>query len=134
MDSNKRDKIDEMIESALAGETERDVPFGFHRRVDGRIRVAAMLQKEQRSFRRCWTLAAATILVLATGAGAVWYIGDVPGTVARAVPGVLGSYDQMVFVLAGHWPAMSASCAALLAGLATAYAVVRRSQAKPAKA
>ena len=128
-----RDKIDELIESALAGETERDVPFGFHGRLDGRLRVAAMLRKEQRYFRRCWTAATVAVVTLAGGISTAWYLGDVSGTIARAVPGVLGSYDQLVFLATGHWPAMTASTGALLSALAVAYALVERNQSKTRK-
>ena len=96
MPPDEQDKLDALIEAALRDEPERSVPFGFHRAVDERLQMAALLDLERGRFRRCWISAGAFAALVALATSVGWIAADVSGTISRAVPGALGSYDQFV--------------------------------------
>ena len=108
MDRGNRDELDGRIDAALREEELRDVPAGFHRRVQERLRMAALLRREQRRFRLCMTATGAIAGALLLVGGIAWFMGDLPGAVARSIPGALGFYDHLVAVLTRHWPRMAA--------------------------
>lgn len=126
MEPENPNELDRLIDNALRSEREQDVPFGFHRAVDERLKVAALLDRELRRFRACWASAGILALALACTTVGVWLGADLPGAAARAIPGALGSYDRFILVLARHWPTMTLTSAALLAPLGGAYIVFAR--------
>ena len=121
METNEKDDLDSLIDSALRDEPERNVPFAFHRGVQERVQIAALLDRERKHFRTCWAFAGSVAGMLTAGAAMVWFGAGIPDLVGRAVPGALGSYDQFVLVLADRWPTMALVSVILLAGLTAAY-------------
>ena len=128
MKPNSHNDLDELIDAALRSESERDVPFAFHRRTEDRLRIAAMLQHEVGQFRASCVSASVFASLLALGAGLAWFVIDVPDLVARAVPGVLGFYDQFVLLLIGHWPALGGTSIVLIFLVGAAHVAVERSR------
>lgn len=126
MESDKRDDLDKLIDSALRDEPEHDVPFAFHRGVEERVQIASLLNRERKRFRRCWTVAGTVVSCMATAAAMAWFGAGIPDLVGRAVPGALGSYDHFVFVLANRWPSMALASVALLSALGAAYYALAR--------
>ena len=89
MPPDEQDKLDALIESALFDEPELGVPFGFHRAVDERLHMAALLDLERGRFRRCWISAGAFVSLVALASAVGWIAADVGGTISRTVPGAL---------------------------------------------
>ncbi len=96
MNPDDFDDFDRAIEDALASESLRQVPFGFHRNVDKRVRLACLIQRQRRHFRQCIVVAGAifcglTGLVAAAAAAVNW-----PGTFLGSIPGAMGLFDYAV--------------------------------------
>lgn len=126
METDKKDALDRLIDSVLRDEPERNVPFAFHRGVQERLQIAALLDRERKHFHTCWAFAGSVAAILATGAAMVWFGVGIPDLVGRAVPGALGSYDQFVLVLANRWPSIALVSLVPLAALgAASYAFAR---------
>lgn len=131
MEPENPSELERLIDNALRSEPERDLPFGFHRSVVERLKIAALLDRELKRFRACWASAGLLAVALACSVLSVWLGADLPGAAARAVPGALGSYDRFILLLARHWPTMTLTSAGLLALLCGAYmAFARRLQAR----
>lgn len=97
------DDLDGFIESALRSEPFRPVPFGFQRRVEDRLRVAALCERERRRFRRCMTVAG-MVMVGLVSAGIFFVFLAGAGGLAASIPGFLGFYDGFVSLAAFWWP------------------------------
>lgn len=131
MEPENSGELDRLIDSALRNEPERDVPFGFHRGVEERLKMAALLDRELKRFRTCWASAAVLSVALTCATVSVWLGAGLPGAAARAFPGLLGSYDSFILTLAMRWPTIALTSTALLALLCGAYiALTRRLQAR----
>lgn len=113
--------IDDFIDAALRSESMRGVPLGFHRRVEDRLRMSALLRRERSRFRRILTVSG---VVFFSGLSAITLaalLGDIPGGLTGSVPGALGYYDQFIAMLSVYWPHVVAtalvSAGAIVAGL-----------------
>ncbi len=131
MEPENPSDLDRLIDNTLRNEPERDVPFGFHRGVEERLKIAALLDRELKRFRTCWAFAGILAVALTCATVSVWLGADLPGAAARAFPGVLGSYDSFILTLAMRWPTVALTSTALLALLCGAYiAFARHMQAR----
>ncbi len=113
MRDDEQDKLDVQIDAALRDEPYRELPIGFRRSVDERVQMAVLLDLERGRFRRCWFSAGAFVALVALATTVGWVAGDVAAGLKRTVPGALGSYDQMMVLLASNWPAISLTSGAM---------------------
>lgn len=124
MPFDEQEKLDILIEAALRDEAKQDLPFGFHRAVEERVQMAALLDLERGRFRRCWQSAVAFVTLVAVATTLGWIFGDIATTLVRTVPGALGSYDQFMLLLAAYWPAMTLTSIAMVTILGCTYFVL----------
>lgn len=129
-----REDMDELIESALRGESIRPVPLGFHRRVEERLRLLQLLDRERAKWRRAAGLCVgALFLMVCLGAGLT--VGsNAVGQLAQAVPGFLGHMDASSAFAARWWPVALgfgaiASCASAVSLFAVESLRFRRAMA-----
>lgn len=120
------DNLDEIIDAALRSEAEHDVPFGFHRRTQERLQIAAMLDTEVANFRSSWAGALVTTALLTLAAGIAWFMIDIPDLLGRAVPGILGYYDHFLLLVIGNGATLGATSALLLLSAAIAHVALDR--------
>ncbi len=126
---NAHEPLTLRIDAALRSERPRPLPHGFHARLQRRIRIATMVEKERRAFhRRMVHVVAMGILVLATAtvAGLYW---DISETFLWDWPGLLGYIDYLAASTSHAWwissnPALMVSLGAVLTTLLLAGAVV----------
>lgn len=133
MDLEKNDRIDARIESALRGESLRDAPLDFHRRVEARVRIVALLDRERRRFKRAGLGLAMALGACVVLGGAFWLARDLSDVLFQAVPGAMGHYDHLAGAVARNWQTLGASsvavCIALVAGLYWAERALRNRMA-----
>lgn len=103
MDLNNMNDLDRFIEDALNSEPMRPVPQGFHRRVEERVRVAAMASRERRGFQS--RMAASAILFAMVGFTVVVVpvLAFYQGWSFRALPGAMGYLDYMTVFVMQSW-------------------------------
>ena len=131
MTSLDDDKLGILIEQALSEEPLRPVPAGFRRRLNERLRIAALAQKERERVR--FGLVTGGILVSAVLAFLVFVpvISYLQGWAARSVPGGLGRMDYFATSLLSFLGTMNQSVlwatgtTIALAGLALVVATAR---------
>lgn len=107
MKPDEFNSLDGFIESALRGEAMRTVPPGLRRRVQEKLHIAALLERERQRFRRCLVVAALVLLGLLSSSGIAAVLGDVRGTILGSVPGAMGLYDQFASRLGLWWPGLA---------------------------
>lgn len=96
MEENNFDAFDRAIEEALASEPLKPVPFGFRRTVDKRVRLARLVQRERRHFRKCLVMASVVFVGLTGLLGGAALIGNWPGAILGSIPGAMGMLDFAV--------------------------------------
>lgn len=106
MSQNDFDDFDALIEEALKSEAQLSLPFGFQRRVEERLRVAALLDGERRRFSYCLKAAMTLCIVLVSSAASLAFFNDLPSLLLHNIPGGLGLYDQVSVFLAIWWPGL----------------------------
>jgi hypothetical protein len=124
-----RDPLDVRIDAALRTEKQVSVPPGFHARMSRRLRIAALLEREHRAFRRRMVHAAAMAALVSGLASALALYLDVSGSFLRHAPGFLGYLDyfkaatNQVWLASGN-PALLLSLVTVVATLLIAGALV----------
>lgn len=126
------DPFDAVIDRALRGEAMRPVPPGMFREIQGRVRVAAVVQRVRR---RIWAAAGAWV-----GAGAATAVAvvmtarglHIEEAAANAFPGMMGYADYLAsfYTLGGGSPAalmpVAGALGALLAAMGASWVNARR--------
>ncbi len=96
-------QLDELIDSALASEPLRATPLGMARRVEDRLRIAALMEQEQQRFRYSMgmTLLAFVGAIVAAG----WFVAltNLQTVIAYGMPGALGTYDYYATSMTYAW-------------------------------
>ena len=96
-------QLDELIDSTLASEPLRAAPLGMARRVEDRLRIAALMEQEQHRFRYSMgmTLLAFVGAIVATG----WFVAltNLQTVIAYGMPGALGTYDYYATSMTYAW-------------------------------
>jgi hypothetical protein len=110
--------LDMRIEEALKGDRFLHAPDTFHRRVEERIRIAALSDREKTRFRYSLiSLAAAFLAVLAVAGLAVFFT-NFGGIMTRGVAGGKGQYDYYATSMIFSWTAYSGAWSLILSLLA----------------
>lgn len=95
------DKLDQLIDDALRSEAMRPSPPAMHRKIEYRLRIAALLAKESREFKqRVIVASVGTAAVVLVTAAMLTYLGA-SERFALETPGFLGFLD--------YWRAQSYS-------------------------
>ena len=117
MDQKYLHDLDALIERALAGEPIQPVPARFRARLEDRLRVSAVVQKERQRIR--FGMAAGAILFTALASVMVFVpvLSYFQGFVDRSVPGGLGYFDYLVVSLLSAWGPVASSSGLLVAGV-----------------
>ncbi len=120
--------LDDFIEGALRSEAMRPVPPGLRRRIQEKVRVAALLERERQRFRRCLAVAALVFLAILSSSGLAAVLGDARGAILGSVPGAMGLYDQFASRLTVWWPGLAglAVVLACMVGLGSLLQEARR--------
>lgn len=102
MGPRSRDNLATLIEEALRSSPVLPVPAGFRERVVQRIRIAALVQEEQRRFRATLNVVVGLILASTALATTLALRIDFPQWTYWSVPGGLG-YCDYLSLAAGGW-------------------------------
>ncbi len=103
MDLSEMDELDGMIDEALGGEPMRAVPAGFHRKLENRLRVTALVKQERQGFRFRMVASGLLFAVLGFVVVGVPAIAFYQGWVVRSVPGAMGYFDYLVVFALQSW-------------------------------
>lgn len=87
--------VEKTIEDALTSEPMRSVPSGMHNRIEQRLKITALIQKEKSQFRRTMVMAWSMIFLCLGGGISFAFYGGVKGLLQTAAPGALGYIDYM---------------------------------------
>ena len=136
MDHNRLPDLDVLIEQALSEEPIRPVPMGFHARLEERLRIAALVEREKKRFRYGTTVGAVLFAALGLTFVFVPVLAYLQGWVVRSVPGGMGYLDYVLVSLVNvfgtlHKPSGVAVVAA--AGFIVLAALVSLWRLRPAK-
>ncbi|MBI5090820.1 MAG: hypothetical protein HZB26_00065 [Candidatus Hydrogenedentes bacterium] len=96
--------LDSLVRSAIAERAAQPVPFGLRRKIENRIRLAALIQVERGCFVR--SLAARSmVLALLVGAFVLttYLAGAMDGQIMGMIPGGLGYLDYAATMLLNTW-------------------------------
>ncbi|MCC6153479.1 MAG: hypothetical protein IT367_06950 [Candidatus Hydrogenedentes bacterium] len=104
MDLNNMNDLDRYIEDALKGEPMRPVPTGFHKRVEERVRVAAIASRERRWFHSRMIASVILFAMIAFTVVIVPALAFFQGWTVRALPGAMGYLDYMMVFASQSWP------------------------------
>jgi len=100
-------ELDALIEAALTDQPLLPVPASFHRKVEERIRIAALRERERSRF-RFWMISIAAGFVGALSvAAAVLLVTNFQLFVTNGVSGGKGTYDYMTTVMSQYWSGYS---------------------------
>ncbi|NUM55069.1 MAG: hypothetical protein HUU46_15595 [Candidatus Hydrogenedentes bacterium] len=103
MDLNNMNDLDRFIEDALKSEPMRAVPAGFHRRVEERVRVAAMASHERHGFQSRVVASMILFAMVALTVVVVPALAFYQGWSFRALPGAMGYLDYMTVFVVQSW-------------------------------
>lgn len=118
MDPKEFDTLDDFIEAALKSDPVRSVPLGFRRRIEEKVRVLMLIERERRRFRNCVAAGLVVGLALVMSGAIVATLSGLPGMIADTVPGARGYYDFVVSQWALRWPGIAAAVLLALAAVA----------------
>lgn len=107
---NHRDfeDLDDFIESALKDERMRNVPFGFQRKVEDNLRVAAAIQAERNKYRLAM-IVGVTIYTLIFGSATLYMVlGAIFSSISESLPGFLSYYAQLSQTVEIWWVELAA--------------------------
>lgn len=136
MSPNEWNDLDVMIEDALRSEPLREVPAGFHRRIDERLRVVAMVAKERKGFQMRLLASAALFAALLLTVVVVPALAYAQGWTVRSMPGAMGYLDYLAVFMAQEWEKLAivtvgvAVVVAVALGLRGAVSLVRGRMAR----
>ncbi len=96
MDNKNFSDLDALIEQALAEEPMQPVPAGFHGRLDERLHIASIVDRERQRLR--FSVASGSILLVAVAFGLVGLpaIAHFQGWLVNSIPGGMGYVDLAV--------------------------------------
>ena len=121
MELNEMDAMDRMIEEALRSEPMRAVPAGFHARMENRLQVTALVQRERQGYRFRMMATAALLAVLGFVVVGVPVIAYLQGATVQSVPGAMGYFDYLVVSAVQSWEVIAIAVgASLLVAVAAA--------------
>ena len=103
MELNEMDEMDVLIEEALRSEPMRPVPAGFHARMENRLQVTALVQRERQGYRFRMMATAALLAVLGFVVLGVPVIAYMQGAVVQSVPGAMGYFDYLIVYAVQSW-------------------------------
>jgi len=95
--------IHALIDSALASEVMRPVPKGLEARIQQRLRIAALIEKERHYCREIVLAGAGFLAVIVVGAAAFLSMVDLSLLIARSMPGGLGYCDYLAVSASQIW-------------------------------
>lgn len=103
MDPKNLTELDRFIEDALRSEPLREAPATLHRRVEERVRVAALASRERHGFHS--RIAASLVLVAMVGFAVVLVpaLAFYQGWTFRALPGAMGYFDYLTVFVVQSW-------------------------------
>ncbi|MCC6797207.1 MAG: hypothetical protein IT366_18970 [Candidatus Hydrogenedentes bacterium] len=104
MDLNNMNDLDRFIEDALKNDPLRPVPTGFHKRVEQRVRVAAIASSERRWFHSRMIASVILFAMVAFTVVIVPALAFFQGWTVRALPGAMGYLDYMMVFATQSWP------------------------------
>lgn len=129
--SNEWNDLDVMIEDALRSEPLREAPAGFHRRLDERLRIVAMVAKERKGFQIRVLASTALFAALLFTVVVVPALAYAQGWTVRSMPGAMGYLDYLAVFVVQEWEKLAlvavgvALVAAVALGLRAAVSLVR---------
>lgn len=103
MNRDDFDDMDDFIDAALKDERMRNVPFGFHRKVEDNLRVAAAIQTERNKYRLCMLIGVALYTLVFGSATLYMMLGAIFTSVSETLPGFLAHYSQYSQALEIWW-------------------------------
>ena len=106
--------LDAVIEAALCDEPMRPVPLALHRRVEERVRIAALYERERTRFRASMAALGVAFLAAVCAAVLVVVFTNLSVFLAHGVPGVRGQYDYYATSVQMTWSAYSGAYSLLL--------------------
>lgn len=116
---NKRD-MNALIETALSEEKMRLAPITLHRRVEERLRIAALREKEELRFRYSMAAFAAVLCSVLTAAAFLLAFTPLGGLLIPGASGAKGQYDyyatSMALSVAGYRSLYALALSLLMAG------------------
>lgn len=126
MDLDEMDELDGMIEEVLRTEPMHSVPAGFHRKMESRLRVTALIKQEQQGFRFRMAASAVVFAVLGFVVVGVPAVAFYQGWMVRSVPGAMGYFDYLVVYALQSWDkvVLALGIAAVVAVAATMVGVL----------
>jgi hypothetical protein len=120
--------LDALIEEALSAEPVRSAPIDFAARVDERLRVHALIERERARFRASMATLAVAVVAIIAGAGIFVGFTHLQSVMAYGAPGAKGALDywanEFLRVAASYTGAYSLAFSLLLALAALGLVVV----------
>ncbi len=95
MTDARGDRLELLIEEALAVRRDARAPEGFAERVDAQLFYARLIARQRLRVRQAWAAGLGGVAVLAGVAVLFIQAVDVPAWVVENVPGVLGRFDAV---------------------------------------
>jgi len=114
MPGESRPAIEAIIDTALRAEPLRPVPLTLHRRVEERIRIAALLEQEKVRFRYSMATLAIAVLGSLALAGLVLSVTNLSDVLMHGVAGGKGQYDSYATSMMQSWSAYRGAYSLLL--------------------
>jgi hypothetical protein len=112
-------QLDAIIEEALRSEPLRAVPAGFHGRLEQRLRVAQIVNRERKGLRLRMSTGLSVLAVVAFTIVGVPTLAFYQGWTERALPGAMGYLDYLLLTTTQSWTTV-----ALVAGGVVAVALI----------
>jgi hypothetical protein len=103
MTPRDHENIDALIEDALRSEPMRPVPLTLHRRVEERVRIAALKDRERARFRFSLTSTLVALLTVIGLAGFVLVVTNLGPLLNNGVPGASGIRDWYTARMLQTW-------------------------------
>ena len=102
------DDLDDFIESALKEERMRNVPFGFHRKVEDNLRISAAIQAERNKYRMIMMVGVALYTLIFGSATLYMVLGAIFSSINETLPGFLSYYTQLSQTVEIWWVELAA--------------------------
>jgi len=131
MDNTNHSNLDALIEQALVDEPMQPIPAGFHGRLDERLRIASIIDRERQRLRFNVITGGVLFVAVAFALVGLPLVAYFQGWLVSSVPGGMGFFDLAVsrvatlgFATVGTTAAVVA-VGAVVASLAVAGSVLR---------
>lgn len=115
MGPNDMNQLDAVIEEALRTEPMRAVPAGFHHRLEQRLRVAQIVNRERNGLRLRLLAGLSVLAVVAFTMVGVPVLALYQGWTVKALPGAMGYLDYLLLAAAQSWPTVALTAGAVVA-------------------